>query len=152
MDRERRSDERYRDGLSPVDLLRNWWGVSSVAFLLQAVFSAWCCNNALAVQGKAFWSKSSNKAIINATLFGILRSIDGALRFATGDDSGTSVVIAIFHAGAGFLFWGVLGAQVSFVVVILLILCTISNPHHPRLSVLRAIPRRGDRPGQDGQG
>ncbi|GMI00298.1 hypothetical protein TrST_g3123 [Triparma strigata] len=104
-----------------IDLLRNWWGVSSVAFLLQAAFSAWCCNNALAVQGKAFWSKSSNKAIMNATLFGILRSIDGALRFATGDDSGTSVVIAIFHAGAGWLFWGILSAQFCelFLVVVI---------------------------------
>ncbi|GMH71304.1 hypothetical protein TL16_g05618 [Triparma laevis f. inornata] len=94
-----------------IDLLRTWWGVSAACFVFQACFSLWCCSNAFAVQGKAFWKKSSNKAIMNATLFGVLRAIDGFLRFGTGDDSGNNLAIAIVHATAGWLFWGILSAQ-----------------------------------------
>ena len=97
-----------------ISLVNSWWGFSASCYVFQMLFSAWCVKNAYDVQGrKAFLEKSANYAIVNACLFGFVRAIDGYLRFFSGDNSGNNLLIAIVHALGGWIFWGVLSAQVS---------------------------------------
>mmetsp|Transcript_10374 Transcript_10374/g.20640 ORF Transcript_10374/g.20640 Transcript_10374/m.20640 type:complete len:354 (-) Transcript_10374:81-1142(-) len=88
------------------DTLAYWWLGNAFGFIFQTLFSLYCLHSAWTIQGKAFMSKKSNKSILLAVFFGVVRVIDAFLRFALKKHAGNSLVICIIHSLGGYIFWG----------------------------------------------